>query len=301
MSIHRIAAATFVLLVSSAPAALAQANSLFDGLGPRELALGESMRGEATGALATTLNPAGLPLSRELVLESGYGYRPWDGASVFAISACDSTVPVPGCFYYRFFTAEPEISGMSFNHRAHEVGYVAARAIGRFVIGATYRYFDYNSDLEGENEGDAAGHSADLGLTFVGSEALKLGFVGYNLVSTEDSANYPRAFALGLVLRPTQTMSLSADGLWNTDLPEGQSTGRYGGGFEYFIVDSKQQAGYPLRIGAVYDNTFDGTYVTGGAGYRSMSVGLDVGVRKQVAGGDELMVIGSVRVFAPNR
>ena len=198
---HRITAATVLLMVSSAPTARADANSLFDSLGPRELAVGESLRAEAKGGMATTLNPAGLPLSKELVLESSYGYRPSDGANIVGVSACDSTVPVPGCFYYRYFSADPDDN----TRRAHEVGYVAARAVGQFIVGVTYKYFDYNSDLTGES--DQSGHSTDFGITLVPSNTLKLAFVGYNLFSSGDSPQYPRAYATGLVLRPTARLA----------------------------------------------------------------------------------------------
>jgi len=296
---QRIFAATALLMVCSAHTARADANSLFDAMGPREIAVGESLRAEAKGGLATSLNPAGLALSKELVLESSYGYRPTDGANVASISACDSTVPVPGCFYYRYFSADPEISGIDHTRRAHEVGYVAARAVGRFVLGFTYKYFDYNSDLSGES--DQSGHSTDLGISIVPSETLKLAFVGYNLLSSGDSPQYPRAYATGLLLRPTPRLALSADAVWNSELEDGQSTGRYGGGAEFFFVGADQRSGYPLRAGVVYDNTVDGTYATAGAGYRTLTVGFDVGMRKQVDGGDELMIIGSIRLFAPPR
>lgn len=295
---HRITAATVLLMVSSAPTARADANSLFDSLGPREIAVGESLRAEAKGGLATTLNPAGLALSNELVLESTYGYRASDGANIAAISACDSTVPMPGCFYYRYFSADPGDGAGS--RRAHEVGYVAARAVGKFVLGVTYKYFDYNSDLAGES--DESGHSTDFGITLVPSNALKLAFVGYNLWSSGDSPQYPRAYATGLVLRPSARLSLSADALWNTDLEEGQSSGRYGGGAEFFMVSADQRSGYPLRAGFVYDATKDATYATAGLGYRTIRVGIDIGMRKQVSGDDnELLVIGSIRLFAPPR
>ncbi|MEJ7603905.1 MAG: hypothetical protein WKG01_38850, partial [Kofleriaceae bacterium] len=60
--------------------AQADSGGLDDHLGPREIAVGEAMRGGATGASAIGLNPAGLPLNRELVFEGGYGYRASDSA-----------------------------------------------------------------------------------------------------------------------------------------------------------------------------------------------------------------------------
>ena len=50
----------------------AEPDSLDDLLGPREIAVGEAMRASATGATSIGLNPAGLPLNRELVFEGGY-------------------------------------------------------------------------------------------------------------------------------------------------------------------------------------------------------------------------------------
>ena len=77
MTIYRVLAIT-VAVVLLQHDARADADSLNDGLGPREISVGESMRADARGALATTLNPAGLALNRELVFEGSYGYRPGD-------------------------------------------------------------------------------------------------------------------------------------------------------------------------------------------------------------------------------
>src|SRR5690606_10227905 len=87
--------------------------------------------------------------------------------------------------------------------------------------------------------------------------------------------------------------------VWNLDLPEDSSTGRYGGGLEYFLQGGNRQNGYPLRAGLVYDSTLEATYLTAGVGFLSRSLGLDVGLRKQVSNGDELMIQASLRIFGP--
>ncbi len=279
--------------------ARADADSLNDGLGPREIAIGEAMRADARGALSITLNPAGLALNREVVFEGWYGYRPGDKASSVVVSACDSTVPTPGCFYYKYFTAGPEIGDQEFSRRVHEFGMVASRALSpRVTIGATGKYFDYNSDLTGEE--DSNGYGLDLGTTVVASPSLNVAMVGYNVVASE-SAQYPRGIGAGLVARPLPALALALDGVWNLDTADGESTGRYGGGAEYFVSSSDMQSGYPIRLGAVYDNNLDGTYVTAGLGFLSMKVGLDLAMRKQVDGGDELQVTASLRLFGPRK
>src|SRR5262245_12463193 len=99
----RFAVAAVVAVVAGAPLATrsahADSDGMLDALGPREIALGDATRGGATGASARS-NPAGLPLTSELVFEGGYGYRGIDSTSVVSVSACDSTNAAPGCFYY---------------------------------------------------------------------------------------------------------------------------------------------------------------------------------------------------------
>jgi hypothetical protein len=128
----------------------AAAESLDDKLGPREIAVGEAMRGGATGASAIGLNPAGLPLNRELVFEGGYGYRASDSASLIAVSACDSTNLMPGCFFYDYSSSSPEIDGMSGSRRTHVGGMALARQfVPRVMVGATTKYYDFESTMTG--------------------------------------------------------------------------------------------------------------------------------------------------------
>jgi hypothetical protein len=296
VKLARVAFATALFSVAST--ATADADSLTDYFGPREISLGEGLRADAQGSLATTMNPAGLALTRQLVFEGSYGYRPTDSASTLAVSACDSTVPVPGCFYYHYFTASPEVAGVEFSRRVHEFGIAAARSLSRrFSFGMNTRYFDHDSDLTGEE--DSSGFATDMGLTLRASEAIQIGVVGYNLLAA-DSAQYPMAIGSGIAIRPVQPLKIGFDGLWNLDLPEGESTGRYGGGVEYFIRAEDRQSGYPLRIGAVHDRQLESTYITGGLGLTTTKIGIDVGGRRQVDGGDDWMLLGSLRLFGPH-
>lgn len=277
-----------------APSARADADSLNDSLGPREIAVGEGLRAGATGAMSTTLNPAGLPLTRELVFEGSYGYRPEDSASIVGLSACDSTNAAPGCFYYHYVTHSPEIGGMEVGRRSHVGGVTLSRALSpRINLGAGGKYFDFESSAMGEE--DASGFNWDVGATAKLTEVINIGVVGYNLLGTE-SLEFPRAAAAGVLVRPGEGLTLGFDALWNLDR-EGK-TGRYGGGGEYFIRASEGRIGYPVRVGAVHD-VATGTYVSGGAGIATVKIGFDVAARKQVADGDELLVTASLRVFGP--
>jgi hypothetical protein len=278
-----------IALVSAPPA---RADSPTDFLGPRELAVGEAMRADARGGTAITLNPAGLALSRELAFDATYGYTGGGAtdAHLASISGCDSTVPVAGCLYYRYHL-EP---GDGTRSRVHEVGSTASRAFGQSAAtGLTVKYFD----TAGPGEDDS-GFAVDAGLVVRVVQSLRIGAVGYNLVNG-GAVQYARAVGAGITVQPLPTLSLHADGLWQLEREDDEgSTGRYGGGAEYFLSAGNQQVGYPLRLGAVHDVAGDATYVTGGLGIMTTTVALDVGARK-LLDGDEITVLASLRIFGP--
>lgn len=276
------------------------ADTLDEQLGPRELALGDSTRGNAVGSQAITLNPSGIPGNAELVLEGSYGYRFTDGASVLTASACDSTGIVPGCYYYRYLGASPDLGGgISGDRRAHEGGMaLALRVSPRLSLGGNVKYFDYNSMVPGES--DDSGFTFDLGATLVLMPQFRIGVVGHHLFGGSID-QYPRALGTGVVIVPTNYLQLSFDAVWRLERPDGESTGRYGGGAELFLNTAGGQAGYAVRVGAVHDVQLDGTFISGGAGFKANKVGVDVGLRRQISGGDETIIQVSLRLFPRRR
>jgi len=291
-----VLAGAAVVAAAAARPARADADSLVEDQGARELALGGAMRAAATGAMATTLNPAGLALSQDLVFEGAYGYRPVDHASVLELSACDSTTAAPGCFYYHYLTATPSgVGGMDEHRHAHTFGFTMSKTVlPHILIGGAVKYFSYTSDLMGEQS--ASGFNWDIGATLRLNEFVNVAVVGYDLWGKQ-STQFPRAIGAGATARPVPTLTFAFDALWNLDAT-GKS-GRYGGGIEYFVTTDHGQMGYPLRAGLVHDVALDGTYVSGGVGITSLKLGLDVSARKEVSGGDELVVTASMRVFRP--
>lgn len=291
-----LSSAVALAVIGGVPAARADADALLDTLGPRELAVGGAGRGAATGGMGVTLNPSGIPLNRELVFEGGYGYRPEDGQSAVGVTACDSTNAMPGCFFYNYVGASPDIGGMAYARRAHTAGLALSRMISpQLTVGVTGKYFDYNSDLMGE--ADASGFTVDVGATGRVSELFSIGATGYNLFGA-DSVNFPRAVGGGAVARLVPQLALTFDGLWDLDADD--TSGRYGGGAEYFVSARRGQVGLPLRVGGAYDSAGDGrTFITGGIGLTTMKVGFDIGAQREVRGGDELLVTASLRFFGP--
>jgi hypothetical protein len=273
----------------------ADGDALVDMLGPREIAVGEAMRGGATGASAIGMNPAGLPLNRELVFEGGYGYRLSDQASLFGVSACDSTNAMPGCFYYDYAGSNPELDGMS----AHRHTHIAGSSIGypvspRVFLGASVKYFRFASDAMGET--NASGFNWDVGTTLRLTDVVNVGLAGYNLWGA-DSTQFPRAAGGGIYAHPLPTFAISFDARWKLD--GGDHSARYGGGAEYFIRSSSGQSGYPIRLGALRDGGLGQTFLSAGLGMASMKFGLDIAARRAVTGADDTLVIASMRFFGP--
>jgi hypothetical protein len=285
-----------VLAVTCLLASRAAADSLDDLLGPREIAVGEAMRGGATGASAIGLNPAGLPLNRELVFEGGYGYRAADSASLIGVSACDSTNAAPGCFFYDYAGASPELDGMTGKRRTHVGGLAMSRQVlPRVLLGATAKYFNFKSDMMGEP--NASGGAFDLGATIRVTQLINLGVAAQNLWTTEETPHFPRAIGGGVRAQPLPVLALSFDMRWRLDGTEDQA--RYGGGAELFLRGSRGQMGYPIRIGGLHDNNLGATYVTGGLGIAGLKWSLDLAARRAVKGDDDMLVIASMRFYGP--
>jgi hypothetical protein len=275
--------------------ARAENDSQIDLLGPREVAVGEAMRGGATGASAIGLNPAGLPLNSELVFEGGYGYRGSDSASMIGVSACDSTNAIPGCFFYDYVGASPEEGGMAGKRSTHVAGIALSRLlVPRVMIGATTKYYNFKSDLMGETS--ASGFTFDVGTTVRLTRIVNVGVAAQNLWASKESPRFPRAIGGGVQARPLPILALGFDMRWKL---EGEDrSARYGGGGELFLR-SGRSIGFPIRIGGLRDNGLGATYLTGGIGLAGLKWGLDVGARREVKGGNETLVIASMRFYGP--
>ncbi|HZJ66186.1 MAG TPA: hypothetical protein VFD36_21920 [Kofleriaceae bacterium] len=283
------------LIAALTGSARADADSLDDMLGPREIAVGEALRGGATGASSVELNPAGLPLNRELVFEGGYGYREADSASLVGVSACDSTNAVPGCFFYSYAGSNPELAAMTLHRSTHVGGLSLSRAvIPRILVGVTAKYYRFRSEMAGES--NASGTTFDLGATIRLNELFNLGVSAQNLWSSTESPQFPRAVGGGIYAHVVSALALSFDARWRLD---GGTTARFGGGADLFLRGSGGQTGYPIRVGALHDNGLGATYLSAGLGFTSLRFGIDVAGRREISGGNETLIVASMRIFGP--
>jgi hypothetical protein len=271
----------------------------FVELSPRALGMGESLRAAATGALAVTQNPAGIALAKTYVLEGDYGYRPDDHTNVEMVTICDSmTARIGACLSYNHLSSDFTTDGTGDRSR-HEFSLTLGAPLGdNLAIGSTTRYVSYSEQppSTGTANNSHDGFLLDLGMTYRLLPTLNIGVAGYNLTGGDD-ANYSRALGFGMAFNLSSSLLIAADGRYDF----GTDNGRYGGGIEYMFSGAEGQQGVPVRAGYVYDALLKASYVTGGIGLMTPRVGIDVGMRKQVDGaGDELMVQASLRLFFPN-
>ncbi len=269
-----------------------------DLISPRAIAMGESLRAAASGALATILNPAGIVLTRSYVLEGDYGYRPEDHANIQSVSVCDSvTTRVGACLYYTHLSADMTLDGQGSRYR-HEVGLTTGVPLGGGLsLGVTNKYVSYNEQPPTVTVSDLShsGFLFDAGLSYRVVPTLTLAFVGYNLFGG-DQGLFTRSLGFGAAWNASPQLLFAADGRYDLEM----SHGRWGGGAEYMFSGGDGQQGFPIRLGYVYDSGLSSSYMTGGLGFITPRVALDIGARRQVSQGDELMVQLSLRVFMPN-
>lgn len=288
--------ATCILVTTLLGSAAADGDALVDSLGPREIAVGEALRGGATGSTAIGLNPAGLPLNQELVFEGGYGYRATDSASLLNISACDSTNVLPGCFFYDYAGSNPDLVMGVDSHRSTQIGglSLAYPVAAGLSVGATGRYYSNTSNVMGE--ADTSGVTFDFGANYKINNLLSIGGALYNAFDP-NTPDFPRAAGGGILARPLSILALSFDARWK--LIDGDHTARYGGGAELFLSTADGQTGFPIRAGVLHDSGLGMTYVSGGLGVSGMKYGIDAALRRSVDGGDETLFVASLRFYGP--
>src|SRR5262249_29994875 len=130
----------------AAVAGLAHADP--DVVSPRTLGMGESLRAAASGSLSTTLNPAGIALTKTYVLEGGYGYRPEGHSNNQTVPIWDSTTSrLAACLAYNHLSSDLTTDGQG-GKSLHDIGLTLATHLGdSFIIGTTSRYVSYSETL----------------------------------------------------------------------------------------------------------------------------------------------------------
>ncbi len=317
-SLARLAVA--VSLVAFATTARAQS----DFVGVRALGMGEAQRATATGASGPLLNPAGMSLIKQYVIEGMYGVKIETVGHHANISVVDSvTARVAAGLFYSFIYESPKlgfnwagghIDSTQLTRTGHAAGLSLSIPLGdRFIIGATAKYlhFDTTAPLPMGTVPDHLTLDSVNGVTFDVGMILRLGerfnvaLIGYNLWD-HGSRESPLSLGIGLAYVPLPQLSINFDTVVNftgyqdyrVDMMTGKvslnqkTTARLGPGIEWLAGNK-----VPLRAGVVYDSVLQETYLTAGLGYLSSAFGIDLSYRGKVKGGIENFLMLGIRIF----
>lgn len=297
-----LALAALLLSLGGVPAAAAQ-----DLLGSRSIAMGGTLRAAPSGETALLLNPAGLTLSRNYIVNGSYHYRGSDSASLLHASVVDSvTKKLAAGLYYSFVYAQPSrtlplAGGKTFTLEetlsTHEAGLALAYPLGdMFHLGVTTKYINISVEQPDGTPADAVdegddGVTMDIGGIIRVLPQLNLAVTFCNAIPI-DHVTYPRQLGLGISYALGTTLLAEFDAVLDFDRGEEKVNPSYHGGLEIFLADK-----YALRGGVQHDTVRQATYASGGIGFVSSKVALDFGLRQMVDGGAETLLAFSVRLF----
>lgn len=164
-------------------------------VGIRALAMGDSLRGNASGDEGTLLNPSGIALSKQFFSSGFYSFRSQSNGHFLHASVSDSVTQqyLAIGLYYNFFHESPHFAyrlgeggassrvltigtgGSDITRSGNEAGFVIALPLGdRFAMGGTLKYGNYSlysslhpsdvpADFTYQNPAIDAEHNVDLG------------------------------------------------------------------------------------------------------------------------------------------
>lgn len=314
-----IAALAALLLSIAATSASAQE----DFVGVRAMGMGEAQRATATGAEAIMLNPAGMSLVKQYVIEAMYGIKIEDIGNNVHVSIADSvSSKVAAGLFYDYINESPKIGfnwaggtipSAKISRSGHAAGLSLSIPLGDyFILGATAKYL-HMSTIAPLPKGtvpasltlDAVnGVTFDVGMMLRLGTKFNIGLIGYNLWD-HGSRESPLSLGGGLAYIPIPNLSINFDAVINFtgyqsykyDSTTGKvsldqkTTGRLGPGLEWAIASK-----VPVRIGLVWDSGLPATYLTAGLGYMGQTFGIDLGYRAKVQGGIENFLMLGLRI-----
>jgi hypothetical protein len=317
---RRLTCVVFLLALCSARAAFAQA----DFVGVRALGMGEAMRTMATGATGPLMNPAGMSLVRQYVIEGMYGFSVEDLGHRAHVAVVDSiTTRVAASLFYTFINTSPKVGfewaggrveSATLTRQGHAAGLSLSIPLGdRFILGATIKYinFETSAPLPAGTVPDKLkldqvnGVTFDVGMIVRLGDRFRIALTGQNLWD-HGSRESPLMLGMGVGVFPIPALAIAFDAAVNFtgfttysyDPTTGAASrnfkaeGRFGPGLEWLISGK-----VPVRIGVVYDSGLPATFLTAGLGYVSQKWGIDLAYRGKISNGvDNILMLG-LRLF----
>ena len=293
--------AALAMILAPAPVLAA-----LDLQGTRSIAMGGALRASPTGESAILLNPAGMSLLRNYIVSGLYQFRVSDEASLVNAAVVDSaTNRIAAGLFYSFSHANPTrtlalAGGGAFaledTIMTHEAGIALAYPFGTYLhIGLITRYVNIsveqleNTPPEAQLE-DIDTVTMDVGAIVCPFDSLRIAVVGYNVIPVEGYA-FPIQLGLGISYAFGSKFLAEFDTVLDFSREETVAAS-YHGGVELFVASL-----VALRAGFQHDTVREASYASGGVGFITKKVGVDLAVRQMVDGGAETLLAVSIRMF----
>jgi hypothetical protein len=263
----------------------------------RAVGMADSLRGNAGGDTALSVNPSGMSLARTYVLEASYLHdRIGDGTAHNAhLSIVDSTSPfgVAGGVYYTYLNASPETPP---GRSGHEGGVALSFPIGeRFFLGGTVKYLRLHTDdpLPAGTARVTSGFAFDVGATVRPVPTIGIGLAATNIADASFGDRTPRTIGGGVAVGATDDLLLAFDAVRDLGALE---FWRFGGGAEYLFA---KRVG--VRAGGGYRGDTRSGLLSVGVSLVSDVAALDLGAHQDLSGPrKELVIAVSGRIFVPS-
>jgi hypothetical protein len=257
----------------------------------RGIGAGAGLRSTAVSTSALAYSPAGLALGSLYHVEGNIDYIGSAKTVALGGAVVDSSTSKlgAGIGLRGFLSGDEGYDGLD---GRLGLGLALSEA---FAVGLAARYISLSRDLidaDGESSEIemAQGFTLDGSLRIIPTPGFQIDVAALNFVDLEE-AEVPVTLAGGLGLALGSAFSLGADLLADMstfDDPEFIA----GAALEYLGGNT-----VPLRAGYRGDLGRERHAITAGLGYTDQQIGLDVGLRQEVKGGDETRVTVSMRYY----
>lgn len=257
----------------------------------RGLAMGTGARASAMSTSALAYNSANMPLGSMYHIEGFGDYEPAVGRWIMGASVVDSmTSNLAMGASFRGIISNGEEGYSGFDGRL-----AAAYPISdMFGVGLSGRFMSFEQQGAGlgtRKDGDvlARHFTMDASMRFTITEGLNVAALAYNFIDAK--SELVPILVGGSISYAAGGFSVGFDEL--TDLSTfDKAKPLVGGGAEYLAGDA-----VPLRLGYRFDSGRETHVVSGGIGYVSAAVGVDLAVQQEVKNGKNTEIMLSLRYF----
>ncbi|NOZ01653.1 MAG: hypothetical protein GXP54_07160 [Deltaproteobacteria bacterium] len=319
-----VVAVTAVLMLAS-PRARAELPFRLVGASARALGMGDAVTALGLGTAGLYFNPACMSQIRQYSIDAGYGYQSPSAAHNLHISFVDSQTNPEFAMGagYTLTKSRRKINGVHEGFTVHDVRAAVSGSFGtegfQFSIGGTFRYLNISGDelTSPYSESIRAGRDPatltpgemaqmnarkadprsmstfDVGILMNISDLVYIGAVGQNLV-TWSRHWAPRRLGVGLGF-VYKMLDIGASVDVNFDSRESVKAS------PSFGIEYVAGGAVAIRAGFDWDRvSYPQQYrVSGGLGYISQYVGIDVGYAHDVAHKENWLIEASIRAFLP--